>query len=42
MLAVVEGQVLVALEEGKLVEPWRMEKKAFPPRTDEIERVTLV
>lgn len=31
VLAAVEGQVLVALEEGKLVGPWRMERKAFPP-----------
>lgn len=36
VLAAVEGQVLVALEEGKLVGPWRMERKAFPPRTDEM------
>lgn len=31
VLAAEEGQVLVALEEGKLVGPWRTERKAFPP-----------
>jgi hypothetical protein len=36
ILVVVEGQVVVALEEGKLVGPWRMEKEAFPPMINEV------